>query len=825
MSPSGTQTWDGQCTSSSVCTQSSPCAFAASPQISSVEGSICTLHLASGNYGNTIISLSFAPSTSSELVITSSDSSKASISLHLDAGSHALAIEQLYIQSPDLQFKSTNTTSMVIENSQFELLASNDATSIGFARSNVDTLSTLVRNSTFFSTSTSLYYLTSFSNQDLSLESVRFEGSAVAILGGSNSLSAVDSTFRTPSLYQGEVAQVFISNCSLPTIRQSLLRATTSLTNLTILASSFASDSGNYDPDQLLSDPSFNLISSINIRNSSFGAQFTLGPLILHSNATLDILGSSFADTAGSFDLTRGAKVSIIGNNFTRAYDAPMLSLISTSLDASHEPIAIFDNSFADSDSLKTASISLTNLSSFDAETSVDINTLQVLGNVTINGLWLIRKSIIGSSIPTTIDYLVSSTVSPTTVSLNTIFVTNVSLDFSDISALSYTTTNASGILGPQKELGYYIYLPSSSLSLYWDEKSVGFLPSLGTSYNFSSSLFSAPMSTGWVSLGRFNYSIVQGTSSHAASIVYGVVDCPSQCDPENSLPACVATDKCSCSSGFGGSFCKCNTSGLPASAQCSDNGSAEWYFESSAVIASLNLPSRHSLVSDGNLQITGPVSLKSGSNVTVGGALTFGGSVQILSRVLTSTDGSSCNAYTDVHVESHGLVLNSTARFNITLDLSSLDVNSVCRTASLANFATFKSLNSASDLSPYASWTVNFTSPSNNSKRADMEALASQLEFTVRLVDSASATNLANPRVTTNAPAGSCASSSTGSPGTIDVVVQPCPPASPNANPSSGSRGSKVLWWYWGIPVIVVGAILIIVLIVLLAVRPCCRK
>lgn len=823
ISPSGTSTWDGICATTPVCSQAAPCALTGT-KITSVEGSTCTLHIAGGSYGSTVLSLSFEPSVASTLLVTSSDSTVASILLHIDTHSNAFNVAGLNIKSSDLLFSSSNTATMVIENSNFELLGSDGSTTIGFVRSTSDMLPTLVRNSTFASTSDSIYYLTSFNQQDLTIEGSTFDASEVAILGASNSLSITNSTFRTPSLYQGEVSQLYLSEATFTAVSESLLLSTTTLTNLTVVGSSITGAGGFLNPDQLLSDPTLNLLSAIDIQNSTFGASFTLGSLYLDSDASVNIHNSKFAEVAASIILGSSNKLTITSNTFARKYNAPILAISSSSLDLPAVPIALYGNTFTRSPQLASATISLTNVTSFDALTNVTIDTLQVIGNVTVSGIWEIRNSISGSP-SASIDFLVASADQPPTMTLYSITVANASLDLQAVDSLFCTVTNSRyGIQGPNITQGYAIYLSQVPI-VTWDEAANGVLPSLSTdsiAYILASSLSYVPTKE-YSIVGRFNYTILTGPDPHTAYLWFGQVTCPSQCDPIHTS-ACVALDRCSCVVAYGGPLCKCNTTGMPFGAKCSDAGNAEWRFSSSAVLPSLTLPSGQSIVADSNLEITGALNLPAGANMTLTGTLSLGGAVQLASRVLTSTSGSTCNTYTDVHIQSNGLVMGPSARINVNLDLSGITADQICNSTATSAFATFRSLLSASNLSSSAVISVNFTSSPSSSKTEVMQALESQLSLALRLVDSASASNSANPRVNVNAPAGSCASTSTSTPGTIDLAVQPCSSIAPTGAPSNGN-GSKVRWWYWGIPVIVVGAILIIVLIVLLAVRPCCKK
>lgn len=823
VSPSGASSWDGDCSTSSPCSQATPCALSGT-SITSVEGSVCTLHVAGGDYGSSVHSLSFEPTVASTLVLTSADSAVATILLHIDAHANALNIAGFNAQSSDLLFTSSNTATMVIENSNFELLGSDGSTTIGFARDTSAVLSTLVRNSTFISTSDSIYYLTSFNLQDLTIEGSTFEAREVAILGASNTLSITGSTFRTPSLYQGEVAQVYLSGSTFTTVSESMLLSTTTLTNLSIVNGCSITGAGGFvAPDQLLSDPSLNLLAAVDVQSSTFGASFTLGNLFLASDATVTINNASFAEVAASIILGGSNHLTITANTFARKYNAPILAISASSLDLPSAPIALYGNSFSSAAKLTSAAISLTNVTSFDALTNVTVDSIQIIGNVTVSGIWEIHNSISGSASPSSIDFLVASAVQRPTMTVYSISVKNVSLDLQAAASLSYTVTNATtGIQGPNATQGYAIYLSQAPV-VTWNEKSIGFLPALGTSYILASSLSSVPIQD-YEFVGRYNYSIVQGNDTHTANLVFGKVSCPLACYSDYTLPACVDTRRCSCIASFGGPYCKCNMTGMPAAAECSESGDPEWFFASSAVLSSLTLPNAQSIVSNGDLDVTGAFNIPSGAQLTLAGALRLGGAVKIVSSTAWSVTSSGCHLITDAHIESRGLVLNATARINVTLDLSGISNNLICNATGASEFATFSSLGASSDLSPSAVIAVNFTSPGNFSKKDVMQALESQLSVSLRLIDAASASNAANPRVTVNGVDGSCTSTSTSTPGIVDLMVRPCSTIVPSGAPSNG-KGSKVLWWYWGIPVIVVGAILIVVLVVLLAVRPCCKK
>lgn len=817
VSPLGTSSWDGDCSATPVCSQAAPCAPSGAT-ISSVEGTLCTLYLAGGEYGSSLVSISFEPSSAASLILSSTGSATASLALHINTHANAFGISGLNVKSADLLFTSTSTNKTTIEDSNFELLGSDGSTTIGFVRSTSITLDTHVKNCTFKSTSNSIYYLTSFNQQNLIVEGSHFSAPEVAILGSSTSLSVTNSTFLTPNLYQGEVAELYLSATTISGVSGSMLRSTTTLTNLTILNCTITGAGGFLTPDQLLSDPTLNLLADIEIRSSTFGASFTLGEIYLDASASVIVTTSSFAEVVGSIIVKDDGIVSISGNAFARKYDAPILSISST-VSSTPQPIAIFNNSFAASPLLKTSSLSFVNISSFAASTNVTIDSIQIIGNVTISGIWEVQSSISGSLVASSNDYLVASPSTPAIVTVNSIAIRNVSVDWTSATSLTYAVTNATaGLQGPNTDQGYFIYLSQVPV-IQWEEKATGYLPTLGVIYPFSSSLASV-VPQAYTTVGRFNYSIAQGNGTHSANILFGERACPSQCDMTHSLPACVASDKCSCAGSYGGAFCKCNMTGMPAAAQCADSGAAEWHFTSSAVLSSLSLPIQQSIVASGDLDVTGALNLKSGSNLTVAGALRLGGNVNISSALLTSNGGSTCSSYTDVHIESHGLVMNASTRVNVNLDLSGVSADSVCNTTSGA-YATFKSLVASSSLSSSASIMVNFTASS--AKRDVLKALASQLSLSLRLIDSASASNTVNPRVNVVAPSGSCASSSSATPGTVDVVVQPCAPVAPSSPPSK--KGSKVLWWYWGIPVIVVGVFLILLLIILLACRPCCKK
>lgn len=839
LGPNGADNWDGNCGSSPTCSQTTPCLLKPGTgtiqTISTVDGPICTLHLQSGDYGTAYPTISLSTSQDVTMIVTSDGIATAKISI--DAGAHPLVIRNLRLASVSSAFSSTNETELIVEHSHFEVLDSAVPTLV-FSRGFAPGLSTFVNNCTFTSTSQNIYAIAELSEQNLRIVQSTFTAAKVALLISAQTIVAHNCTFNTPGLFKGEAASVELLHVLAPVIQGYVFSAISTLNNLTMdVGSVFSSASLFGGSDFLLEEPALNSITSLTIRDTTFGTGFSLGNLQLGSVSQVTIEGSTFDDGVGSFSVQPESELVIRDNSMKRKYDGPILEIISVLNAPLTTPIVLTDNAFAREaeGEFLTPTISLRNATTFDASSKIAISSLGLEGEISIDGSWEVQNWIGALVLP----YYSSQPCSLKAANTGTaelllwsVEIFNVSIDFRT-GSLAYKVTNASrAISGPNTSMGYFIYI-SSPISVDWDEKSVGFLPALEQLYIVSSSLDQAPSSPYTQVGARFNYTVAQGSNSNSAVVSFNRVTCPSQCDPLHSLPACVAVDKCSCTAVFSGPFCKCNATNLPNGVECAADGSSAWTISSpSSTIATISIPSKHSLIASGDLIISDALNLPSETSLVVVGALRIFGKVSISSRVLKHGTGtSSCVSYTDMNVTCNSLTMESTARVSMDLQLNEFGAEEVCGETNSFGPPTFQSISSAASLAQSAAWTIKFSAPSASNRRADLttqESLAQELSLRLRLLSSPSSGATPNPPVTVQAPPGSCATAQTSTPGSIDVSVQACPPTQPSANsPGKGpnSKSSKILWWYWGIPVIVVGAILIILLIVLIAVRPCCKK
>ena len=418
---------------------------------------------------------------------------------------------------------------------------------------------------------------------------------------------------------------------------------------------------------------------------------------------------------------------------------------------------------------------------------------------------------------------------------------------FADVgSVVSIFKTSVSG--GPGNEITLYntaSMILSDELHVNFDVAFAGIVPGLEIHISPNKSLISLQKSN-FVSGFNDSMALFEGTymalAGNPEELVLNVTqtNCGSAC--QNGAICYDRLGTCTCAEPqiWGGPQCACSKVGLPSVGVCDPAGGQKWIVAGSWDVYdndTLDVPAGYEFYIGGDCTNNGTIHLAPNTTMRLGGLFYNYGKLYVSSTLSTVNNlpGGRCAVTSNTIMQSQLFGFGDSSQVTLDFDATSIgdvlscqqtDAPSLARSVfvgeaqeaqteqlkrdvdALDSILTLNAANVTSSVAFQTSGSGNISGVITVKVKTTLTTNAKLTLAKSNAATSTTSTTLLLTTTTSNTA--SCASTDNNIPGTLSILISPCP---------TTRKNTQVKWYWYGIPIIVVGVIIIVAAIVVISV------